>query len=184
MPKTPNPNPKRKRRNATNALAAVQMHKNKISMPGNSQQEMINLLKTLGEYENVFARNNLTILVQELKKACEAYDYGSVLRWLDNLESELQRIIMSNGGAKPEQEDAAISPDDARGHDCEQCPAKDLCPWYALKRSLLEQLLEEVSWALSNPEMLLHAMFDMEYAFWLNMSISILEENGINIFES
>lgn len=188
MPKTPNPNPnpnpKRKRRNATNALADVQMHKSKISMPGNFQQEMIPLLKTLGEYENVFARNDLTILVQELKKACEAYDYSSVLRWLDNLEKELKRIIMSKSDKSEQEDAAAISPDDAHGHDCEQSSAEDFWLRYALKQSLLEQLTQEVIWALSNPRMRLRAMFDWEYALWLELSIAILEKNGIYIIES
>lgn len=170
-----------KRENVTDALEDIRKHHKKISRsPIDAQKENFSLLKTLKKYSELFDRHGLTNLKQMLEKSCIDYSYIDELIWLDRLECVLQWIIMSNG-AKPEQEDAAISPDDARGHDCEQCPDKDFCPHYALKRSLLEQLVEEVRWAQRNPWMRFRAICDWEFVFWMNMSISILKKNGINI---
>lgn len=183
MPKNPNPNPKRKI-NVANALRDVQRHKENISNHGgDAKKEMIPLLNTLSKYKDVFGRHGLTTLVQALQNACKDHNYGSVLRWLDNLENELRRIIKRNGD-KPEQEDAATYHDDDSGHDCENCPDKKFCMACAVKQSLLHILAMEVRRELSNPISFLRAVIDADYALWLELSIVVLEENGINIIEN
>lgn len=171
--------------NLTNALKDVRQHKENISKHGgDAKKEMIPLLNTLSKYKNVFGRHGLATLVQALQNACKDHNYGSVLRWLDNLENELLRRIGKNNGDKHEQEDAATYHDDDSGHDCENCPNKKFCMACAVKQSLLHILAMEVRRELSNPISFLRAMIDDDYAFWLELSIVVLEENGINIFES
>lgn len=181
MPNTTNH--KRKRRNATNALEDLRKHKEKISKSfSDAQNEKFFLFKTLDKYSEVFDRHGLTDLVQLLKKSCIDYNYIDELIWLDNLERELQRIIMSNG-AKPEREDADISHEDDSGYNCENCPDKKSCMAYAVKRILLRNLATVVCRELSDPISGLRAMIDANYALWLEISLAVLEKNGIHIIE-
>ena len=173
-----------KRGDANNALNDLQMHKENISNHGgDAKKEMIPLLNTLGKYKDVFDRHGLTTLVQLLQNACKEHNYGSVLRWLDNLEKELERIIKSNGD-KYEQEDPDISHKDDFGYNCENCPDRKYCRAYAVKLILLHILATGVRRELSNPISVLRAILDADYALGLELSLAVLEKNGINIFES